>query len=294
MLISRAHTHSISALAWSPQATHLASGDLNGLITVWEALTGKTCYTFHSSNVIEEEGDYSLRLAWSPDGRSLACCGYQDYKMTIQVLDALTGEGKVTWQCGLRYIAALQWSPEGRYLATGDAAAAVHLWDPFTGQRVAIYQTPSVTDLSPLVYVNHIAWSPDGRQIAFGDTLGVVHLWDVVEHRRIAVASAGLRSLRRIVWWKPDPIIGMTWLPGGSSFAVGCRKSMQVRRATTARCLATYLDPFEEDQRYLLHQVDWSPDRQRMVSVGGYFVSNKPDPVVYEGCMYVWEVEDVE
>src|SRR5262249_38055292 len=137
-----------------------------------------------------------------------------------------------------------------------------------------------------------IAWSPDGRHIAFGDILGIVQLWDVVEHRSIAIASAGLRSLRRIVWWKPDGIIGVTWLPGGSRFAVVCRKSMQVRRATTARRLAMYLDPFEDDQRYMLYQVDWSPDRKRMVSVGGYFVSNEPDPVVYEGCMYVWEVEE--
>ena len=290
--VYEAGTSAIISLAWSTDGTRLASGNGEGYVVVWRALSGKAVFTFTRTTRTQEEGGNPIIVAWSPDGRFIASSGYTPYGTTIQVLDALTGEEKVTWPCGRRYIVALQWSPVGKYLATGDSDGAVHLWDPITGQRVATYQTPRVTDASALEHVNHIAWSPDGRRIAFGDTLGIVQLWDVVEHRRIAIASAGRRSLRRIIWWKPDPISGVTWLPGGSSFAVVCRKSMQLRRATTARRLATYLDPFEDDQRYMLHQVDWSPDRQRMVSVGGYFVSNEPDPVVYEGCMYVWKTED--
>src|SRR5215471_5402965 len=90
LLVFRGHTHSITTLAWSPEGTHLASGDLMGLVTVWEASTGKTRYTFHSSNRTEEEGDYSARVAWSPDGRFLACSGYQDYRMAMQLRDAET------------------------------------------------------------------------------------------------------------------------------------------------------------------------------------------------------------
>jgi WD40 repeat protein len=290
--VYEAGTSAIISLTWSPDGTQLASGNGEGYVVVWRALSGKAVFTFTRTTRTQEEGGNPIEVAWSPDGRFIASSGYTPYGTTIQVLDALTGEEKVTWPCGLRYIAALQWSPGSEYLAIGDSAATVHLWNPFTGQRVAMYQTASVTEVSPLVYVNHIAWSPDGRHIAFGDTLGIVQLWDVIEHRSIAIASAGLRSLRRIVLWKPDPISGVAWLPDGTSFIVACRQSVQVRRATTARRLATYLDPFEDDKRYLLLQVDWSPDRQRMVSVGGYFVSNEPDPVVYEGCMYVWEVED--
>jgi eukaryotic-like serine/threonine-protein kinase len=291
LLVSRVHTHSITTLAWSPEGTHLASGDLNGLITVWEVLTGKTRYTFHSSNRTEEEGDYSAKVAWSPDGRFLACRGWWDDRMTIQLREAETGEQLMRWRAR-EGVATLQWSPQGKYLTSGDSSGAVHLWDSLTGQRVATYQTSSVTNVSPLVYVNHIAWSPDGRRIAFGDTLGIVQAWDVVDTRPLAIFSPGRRPIGKIKPWDPDGIIGVRWLPEEGQLAAACRQVVQVRHATTGRRLVTYQDPFAGEEGYVLYQVDWSPDRKHMVSVGGYFVSNEPDPVVYEGCMYVWEVEE--
>ena len=291
LLVSRVHTHTITTLAWSPRGTHLASGDLNGVITVWEALTGRTRYTFHSSNVTEEEGDYSARVAWSADGRFLACCGYQDYRMNIQLRDAETGEQLMRWRAR-EDVATLRWSPQSTYLASGGRPGVVHLWDPFTGRHLSTYTTPGLTQSGNPAYVNHIAWSPDGGRIAFGDTLGIVQAWDVVDTRPLAIFSPGRRPIGKIKPWDPDGIIGVRWLLEEEHLAVACRQVVQVRHATTGRRLVTYQDPFVGEEGYILIQVAWSPDRRRMVSVGGYSVVNTPERVVYEGCVYVWEVED--
>jgi eukaryotic-like serine/threonine-protein kinase len=63
---------SITALAWSPDSTRVASGSADGTIQVWDAATGKHHYTYsgHSSQV--------SALAWSPDSTRIASSSWDE------------------------------------------------------------------------------------------------------------------------------------------------------------------------------------------------------------------------
>lgn len=272
----------ISSLTWSPSCIWLASGDMDGRVAVWEAVTGKSLWLSPTTRLTSEEGDFSARVAWSPDERLLASSGYQKDTMTIQLWDALTGEKRTSWPFG-DYVSGFRWSPGGEYLAVGDSEGTLHIWDSATGQEVASFRRPGEDGLN---YIKPIAWLPGESQVAFGDTRGIVQVWDIREQRLQSVYTPEANSIEELVSWKPTPINGLAWLPGGKYLASACR-SVQIREASTGRRVATFLDPFANDDQYIIHQVDWSPDWHRAVSVGARFVPGG------EGCMYVWELGEM-
>lgn len=276
----------ISALAWSPRGDKIASGDMLGRIAIWEAMTGYRIFLSQPPRITSEEGDYSAYVAWSPDGRQVASSGYQrNGDMMISLWDARTGERLTRWSC-TKYISELQWSPTGAYIAGGDSLQTVHLWISgldVAGQEVATYHR---SDVNGPGYVTSIAWSEEGNQLAFGDTLGIVQVWDVTENLMLSTYVQEAISLQPISSWNPKPIHGLAWMPGGANIASAYR-SVQIREAATGRCVATYPDPFEGDREYVIHRVDWSPDRHRVISVGTWLSRDKGER---EGCLYMWEV----
>ncbi len=83
-------------------------------------------------------------------------------------------------------VAALQFSPDGRYLLCGLRSGQVMVWETSDRRRVAsmdIY--PS--DFSPMVF----AFSPDGAQVAVGGGLGTPSLWRVGSWQRLWAARTG-------------------------------------------------------------------------------------------------------
>src|SRR5450432_2022767 len=79
----RHHTNRVTAVAWSPNGTYIASGSLDQTVQVWVANTNThfrtSIYRGHTAGV--------QSVAWSPDGKLIAS-GSSD--KTVQVWDALT------------------------------------------------------------------------------------------------------------------------------------------------------------------------------------------------------------
>ncbi len=72
----RGHSHSVDAVAWSPDGKRIASASVDRTVQVWDAADGGHVYTYrgHASSV--------YMVAWSPDGRRIASGGYDN---TVQV-----------------------------------------------------------------------------------------------------------------------------------------------------------------------------------------------------------------
>jgi WD40 repeat protein len=71
------HSSYVSAVAWSPDGTHIASASGDGTVQVWDALTGGHVYTYRG-HADAYWGHYTFgsagavnSVAWSPDGRHI-------------------------------------------------------------------------------------------------------------------------------------------------------------------------------------------------------------------------------
>jgi WD40 repeat protein len=77
------HHSAVYLVAWSPVGKYLASGDLQGSIQVWEALTGKRLLTYTAHL------DWVDSVAWSPGGKAIAS---GDAGGSVDVWNATNGQ----------------------------------------------------------------------------------------------------------------------------------------------------------------------------------------------------------
>jgi WD40 repeat protein len=76
-------------------------------------------------------------------------------------------------------IAALAYSPSGRYLATGSSDGTSRVWEVSTGMEVArLWQDG--------YQVTTVAYSPDGKYLATGGTDNTARIWEWSTKREVA------------------------------------------------------------------------------------------------------------
>jgi WD40 repeat protein len=168
----------VASVAFSPDSRTIAAigrddcGDAavsDDAVWVWDASTGQPLRVLGR----DDQVDWGVDLAYSPDGRTLAASG--DCHQSLQLLDANTGAVGQTLQGGGSSVA---FSPDGRLLAAssgrGDEIAA-WFWDARTGQLLHTIGVPAGHTRG----VRAITFSPDGRIVATGSMDGTVRLWGV-------------------------------------------------------------------------------------------------------------------
>jgi WD40 repeat protein len=129
-------------------------------------------------------------VVWSPDGKMLAagfggfgdCCGIpgppQDDTVRIWDIDQPGKPAKILSNHTSRVL-AVAFSPEGKYLATGDEWGTTHLWD-----RSDLSSRPTVMDDDkyPDTGSQQLAFSQDGRWlVGGGGSYEEVGVWDVTD-----------------------------------------------------------------------------------------------------------------
>ncbi len=113
------HGAVVESMAFSPDGRILASksGKRIGSIRLWDMATGK--HKLLMANVGKTSG--VSMLMWSPDGRSLAVAGR---RVQIWELASLKVRREI-----FVYANALDFSPNGRFLATAGMDTTVLVWD---------------------------------------------------------------------------------------------------------------------------------------------------------------------
>ncbi|GHO83573.1 WD40 repeat domain-containing protein [Dictyobacter formicarum] len=118
--------NSANALSWSPNGALIACGDAE-VVSLRDARTGAVT----SSYTTNSGGTPILGVAWSPDGRFIACVGgspqFPDPKGFVQVRELATGQ--VTSYHGHKLtVAALAWSPGSDRLVTSSYDGTIRVW----------------------------------------------------------------------------------------------------------------------------------------------------------------------
>jgi WD40 repeat protein len=94
-------------------------------LTMWNLATGKELWSLPQAR-----GQPWIRVAWSPDGRTLAVTG-TDGENGIQIVEAETGKVRHTFRGHTSGVKCLGWSPDGRLVASGSHDTTVLVWDVY-------------------------------------------------------------------------------------------------------------------------------------------------------------------
>jgi WD40 repeat protein len=177
-----------------------------------------------SNQQIPEQPIGIYAMAASPDGHHLAWAGVQgmirmwDFKLQ-----------KVIWEntTGIR-INVLDFSPDGKILASADDAGKIVFWDTLTGNRVRLIYPE-------IISIYAMAFSPDGASLAYG---GVSKGNDI--NLFVRVLDTGFIKGFNIRPLKTD-VLSLAWSPDGRLLATGSRERiLRIWDVATERQLRTF------------------------------------------------------
>lgn len=177
------HAGPITALAYSPDGSRLASVGADGSVLLWDTLT---------SNVVGERfhhgGGRVQAVAVAPDNRRILTGG----ELGARLWDGVSGEAGPVLGPGRR-VAAVAFSGDGKLAYTASADGLVQAWESTSGAPYWSGNMPG--------HVRALAISGDGRWVAAGMPGGQVYLWD-------SFKPIGGRKAVKINGWLLDMAFG--------------------------------------------------------------------------------------
>ena len=167
------------SLCLSPDGVILAAGNVDGTVSLWEAATGKNCFTLSAGT------EMILAVVFSSDGAKLACASTDS---RIRVWDLATHRLMATLEGHRGAVTALAFSPSGRFLASGGEDQTVRLWDTENPRESAVLHRHN--DI-----VMAVTFSPDGELVASTAMCGRgVQIWDVQKQKNREILHADVAT----------------------------------------------------------------------------------------------------
>ncbi|MHC5111404.1 MAG: protein kinase domain-containing protein [Planctomycetota bacterium] len=164
----------IASVAFDPDGGRLAWINGQGHAVIADSQTGTTLL----SRPLCEETERWPRLAWSPDGATIATC--HEVKGVLRLWDATNLEPIRQWPLGhLGPTTSVAFSPDSRRIVTAAYNGIARIWDSTTGTLVHELSGRGKSLLSA-------RYSPDGRRIATGGYDKFVWLWDAQTFEPVA------------------------------------------------------------------------------------------------------------
>jgi WD40 repeat protein len=195
----------ILTVDWSPDGNKLVTGELDGVVQVWNGETGRITHQSHDPGVPfsyeNPENDHLDRVgnvAWSPDGSMIASADsrrliiWNDSLEAINTIDTLPDYG---FAINFAY-RSLDWSPDSTRLIT-IAEKRFMVWNASTGQ----IETEWMGDTR--VSYTAVAWSPFGDLLAAGDFDGDITFFDPISGDILQKVGSHNRSISTLAW-SPD------------------------------------------------------------------------------------------
>lgn len=159
------HARGVTALAFSPDGTRLASGGADALVNMWRTRSGVLLHALDA----HEQGVNDV--CWTPDGAYVASASDDQ---TLRLHDAETGALVRTLRGHTSYVFCVACHPLGTLLVSGSYDETIRLWDLARGtcHRTIAAHSEAVTGID---------FSRDGTMIASCSYDGLIRLWSTSE-----------------------------------------------------------------------------------------------------------------
>ncbi|GAB3864339.1 hypothetical protein GCM10029963_74590 [Micromonospora andamanensis] len=222
------HTDAVRGVAWSPDASLVATASRDGTARLWDATTGTV------AAVLRGHTDMVEAVAFCPDSVHVATASRD---ATVRIWEVASGTLVTVLSCD-DCVRGVTFSPDGTRLAATSRDGLVHLWDTatwtthetLTGHTGDVWGVHWAPDSARLVTASHdrtliiwgaatdgpaatlrghlelveaVAYSPDGRWIASGSADHTVRIWDAATGTQHSVIG-GQRDTVWSVAWTPD------------------------------------------------------------------------------------------
>ena len=184
-----AHGNKVRALDFLPDNNTLISSGLDNEIDIWNLSNG--------SKKVFTKYDIPVRvLAVSDDGKWLAG-GTKDLgEIIIWNMDDPTQKKVIYSEIG-NSIWSLDFSPDGKWLVSGDEQGNVKVWDTETNTMVQNLRGHTSR-------INCIQFSPDGKFMATASNDGSVRLWETADLNNQPVVLSGNEGFVLSLAFSPD------------------------------------------------------------------------------------------
>lgn len=222
----RLHTSRIEAVVFSPDGSSIASASDDRTITIWNTASGGpvitlkghtgpvNCvrYSLDGKTIASGSDDLSVSL-WDPTsgqerrtlvGNTDGNVNAVDFDFNSNTIATAVESNVHCWSMTsghqtrlLRHaerVCSLDFSPDGKLLASGSADGKVRIWNVETGQLVRLIDAQA--------RVEAVCFSPDGSRLA-GSSNTVVQIWDTATGRELIVFKGVPGSIGEIAF-SPD------------------------------------------------------------------------------------------
>jgi hypothetical protein len=182
------HTHSVAAVAFSPDGDRAVSASWDKTLRLWNLRTGQ------SVGAPFEGHTGAIRcVAFAPDGRRIASGGADQ---TVRLWEVDSGKAHVLNGHG-KSVTGVAFGPEGRMLVSASLDQTVQEWNGFNGKGLGSLPADR---MGPLECV---AVSPDGIFVLCGGHDQFLHLWQIDGDRYVR-AFRGHAGVVQSVAFSPD------------------------------------------------------------------------------------------
>jgi WD40 repeat protein/tRNA A-37 threonylcarbamoyl transferase component Bud32 len=165
-LLEGGYTGRCTGVAFSPDGKYLAATFQDGIVAVWDMVTGKVLFSARRHN------DLVSGVAFCP-GRDSECLAFaRGTEVVVERWQGKTGRKSRKLGTATGAVRSRTFSPDGRRLAAGGGTdRTVRVWDTDTGQEVLVLRgLPAPAE--------SVAFDPAGTSVAGAGADGTVNVWD--------------------------------------------------------------------------------------------------------------------
>lgn len=195
------HTAWVNSVRFSPDGNYVVSGSWDGKIKLWDASTATEVGPFKENKPASEyktaieNARFAARRGRGDAVRPAPTTPTAPVTGDVPPAVVVRSAEKMAWNLHAfdNRISTVIFSPDGKYLLSGNWGSAINLWDVSTGQKIKTFSGHKGR-------INALAFSPDGRRIVSAARDNMVKIWDVATGRELQTLAGHTGEVKSIAF----------------------------------------------------------------------------------------------